>query len=80
MISIKTLKWLLEVWESFGYEAFKLEIKELGLLQEGFTITEIKKTILEDSEIMDGYIQVSAYEVKEIPYKKNLQPKRKEDR
>lgn len=33
MIDIKTLKWLLEVWESFGYEAFKLEIKELGLLK-----------------------------------------------
>ena len=71
MISIKTLKWLLEVWESFGYETFKLEIKELGLLQEGFTITEIRKTILKDSEIMDGYIQISAYEVKEVPYKKN---------
>ncbi len=65
MIDIKTLKWLLEVWESFGYEAFKLEIKELGLLKKGFTITEIRKTILEDSEIMDGYVQVSAYKVKE---------------
>ena len=70
MIATRTLKWLLEVWESFGYEAFKLEIKELGLQKEGFTITEIRKTILEDSEIMDGYIQVSAFEVKEIPYKK----------
>jgi|GEM_PF-4816303 len=70
MIATKTLKWLLEVWESFGYESFKLEIKELGLLKKGFTITEIRKTILEDSEIMDGYIQVSAFEVKEIPYKK----------
>lgn len=69
MIETKTLKWLLEVWESFGYEAFKLEIKELGLLKKGFTITEIRKTILEDSEIMDGYIQVSAFEVKEISYK-----------
>ena len=71
MIETETLKWLLEVWESFGYETFKLEIKELGLLQEGFTITEIRKTILKDSEIMDGYIQISAYEVKEVPYKKN---------
>jgi len=70
MISIKILKRLLEIWESFGYEAFKLEIKELGLLKEGFTITEIRKTILEDKEIMDGYIQISAYEVKEIPYKR----------
>jgi hypothetical protein len=70
MISMSTLKWLLEVWESFGYDSFKLEIKELGLLKKGFTITEIRKTILENSEIMEGYIQVSAYEVKEIPYKK----------
>ena len=69
MISVKTLRWLLEVWETFGYEAFKLEIKELGLLKKGFTITEIRKTILEDSEIMEGYIQVSAFEVKEIAYK-----------
>jgi len=60
MIETKTLKWLLEVWESFGYEAFKLEIKELGLLKKGITITEIRQTILEDSEI----------EVKEIPYNK----------
>ena len=70
MIATRTLKWLLEVWESFGYDAFKLEIKELGLLKKGFTITEIRKTILQDSEIMDGYIHVSAYEVKEIPYSK----------
>lgn len=69
MISVRNLKWLLEVWETFGYEAFKLEIKELGLLKKGFTITEIRKTILEDSEIMEEYIQVSAYEVKELPYK-----------
>lgn len=69
MISVRTLKWLVEVWETFGYEAFKLEIKELGLLKKGFTITEIRKTILEDSEIMEGYIQVSAYEVKELHYK-----------
>lgn len=71
MLSVRTLKWLLEVWETFGYEAFKLEIKELGLLKKGFTITEIRKTILEDSKIMEGYIQVSAYEVKELPYKKS---------
>lgn len=77
MISIKTLKWLLEVWESFGYESFKLEIKELGLLKEGFTITEIRKTILEDKEIMDGYIQVSAYEVKEVPYKRKRKEQKK---
>lgn len=69
MISVRTLKWLLEVWETFGYDAFKLEIKELGLLKKGFTITEIRKTILEDSEIMEGYIQVSAFEVRTIPYK-----------
>ena len=71
MIEMRVLKWLLEVWESFGYEAFKLEIKELGLLQKGFTITEIRKTILEDSEIMDGYIQVTAFEVKQVPYAKS---------
>jgi len=65
MIETKTLKWLLEVWEIFGYESFKLEIKELGLLTAGFTIREIKQTILADSEIMEGYIQVSAFEVKE---------------
>lgn len=70
MIETKTLKWLLEVWESFGYEAFKLEIKELGLLRKGITITEIRQAILEDSEIMEGYIQISAFEVKEIPYNK----------
>jgi len=70
MISMKTLKRLLEVWESFGYDAFKLEIKELGLLKKGFTVTEIRKTILENSEIMEGYIKVSAYEVKEIEYQK----------
>lgn len=70
MIETKTLKWLLEVWESFGYEAFKLEVKELGLLKKGFTITEIRKTILEDNEIMYEYIQISAFEVKRIPYKK----------
>ena len=71
MISVRTLKWLLEVWEAFGYEAFKLEIKELGLLKKGFTVTEIRKTILENSEIMAGYIQVAAYEVKELLYKKS---------
>lgn len=71
MIETKTLKWLLEVWETFGYEAFKLEIKELGLLQKGFTITQIRKTILEDSEIMYEYIQVSAFEVRKIPYRKS---------
>jgi len=70
MIATRTLKWLLEVWESFGYDAFKLEIKELRLSKKGFTITEIRKTILGDSEIMNGYIQVSAYEVKEVPYRK----------
>ena len=70
MISMKTLKWLLEVWESFGYEAFKLEIKELGLLKKGFTVTEIRQTILESSEIMEGYIKISAFEVKEIEYQK----------
>lgn len=69
MIETKILKWLLEVWESFGYEAFKLEIKELGLLKKGFTITEIRRTILEDSGIMEGYIQVSAFEVTELTYK-----------
>jgi len=70
MIETKTLIWLLEVWETFGYEAFKLETKELGLLQKGFTVTQIRKTILEDSEIMYEYIQVSAFEVRKIPYKK----------
>ncbi|MGM0518763.1 MAG: hypothetical protein ACQERD_03850 [Campylobacterota bacterium] len=69
MISVKTLKWLLEVWETFGYEAFKLEIKELGLLKKGFTIAEIRKTIVEDSEVMESYIQISTYEVSELPYK-----------
>lgn len=70
MIDVKTLRWLLEVWESFGYDAFKLEIKELGLLKKGFTITEIRKTILEDRELMNEYIQESAFEVRKIPYKK----------
>lgn len=78
MIETKTLQWLLEVWESFGYEAFKLEIKELGLLKKGFTLTEIRRTILEDSELMDGYVQVSAFEVKELPYKRPSVIKKKE--
>lgn len=70
MIDIKTLKWLVEVWESFGYEAFKLEIKELGLLKKGFTITEIRQTILQDSELMHEYIQESAFIIRKVPYKK----------
>jgi hypothetical protein len=70
MIETKTLIWLLKVWEIFGYEAFKLESKELGLLKKGFTVTQIRKTILEDSEIMYQYIKVSAFEVRKIPYKK----------
>ena len=70
MIETKILKWLLEVWESFGYEEFKLEIKELGLLKKGFTITQIRKTILEDRELMNEYIQESAFELRKIPYKK----------
>lgn len=78
MIETKTLKWLLEVWETFGYDAFKLEIKELGLLQKGFTITQIRKTILEDSELMHEYIQKSAFEVRKIPYKKPPTIKREE--
>lgn len=70
MIETKTLIRLLEIWEAFGYGAFKIEIKELGLLKKGFTITQIRKTILEDSELMYKYIQVSAFEVRRIPYKK----------
>ena len=66
MIETKVLKRLLEIWESLGYDAFKLEIKELGLLKEGFTVKQIKKVILEDNEIMNGYIQVSSFIVKEI--------------
>ena len=63
MIETRILKRLLEIWESLGYDAFKLEIKELGLLKKGFTI---KKVILEDNEIMNGYVQVSSFIVKEI--------------
>jgi len=70
MIETKTLKWLLEVWESYGYEAFKLEIKELGLQKKGFTITQIRKMILEDRELMHQYVQESAFEVRKIPYKR----------
>jgi hypothetical protein len=66
MIETKVLKRLLEIWESLGYDAFKLEIKELGLLKKGFTIKQIKKVILEDNEIMNGYIQVSSFIVKEV--------------
>ena len=66
MIETRVLKRLLEIWESLGYDAFKLEIKELGLLKKGFTIKQIKKVILEDNEIMNGYIQVSSFIVKEI--------------
>lgn len=78
MIETKILEWLLEIWEAFGYEFFKLETKELGLLKKGFTITEIRKTILEDSEIMHEYIQVSAFEVSKIPYKKPVLNKKEE--
>ena len=66
MIETRILKRLLEIWESLGYDAFKLEIKELGLLKKGFTIKQIKKVILEDNEIMIGYVQVSSFIVKEI--------------
>lgn len=68
MIETRILKRLLEIWESLGYDAFKLEIKELGLLKKGFTIKQIKKVILEDSEIMNGYVQVSSFIVKEISW------------
>lgn len=66
MIETRILKRLLEIWESLGYDAFKLEIKELGLLKKGFTIKQIKNVILEDNEIMNGYVQVSSFIVKEI--------------
>ncbi len=66
MIETRILKRLLEIWESLGYDAFKLEIKELGLLKKGFTIKQIKKVILEDNEIINGYVQVSSFIVKEI--------------
>ena len=66
MIETRILKRLLEIWERLGYDAFKLEIKELGLLKKGFTIKQIKKVILEDNEIMNGYVQVSSFIVKEI--------------
>ena len=65
MIETRVLKRLLEIWESLGYDAFKLEIKELGLLKKGFTIKQIKKVILEDNEIINGYVQVSSFIVKE---------------
>ena len=68
MIETRVLKRLLEIWESLGYDAFKLEIKELGLLKKGFTIKQIKKVILEDNEIINGYVQVSSFIVKEISY------------
>lgn len=71
MIEMRTLRRLLEIWEGLGYDSFKEEIREIGLLKKGFTITEIRKTILEDRELMENYIQVSAYEVREIPYKRN---------
>ena len=66
MIETRILKRLLEIWEGLGYDAFRLEIKELGLLKKGFTIKQIKKVILEDNEIMNGYVQVSSFIVKEI--------------
>jgi len=66
VIETRILKRLLEIWESLGYDAFRLEIKELGLLKKGFTIKQIKKVILEDNEIMNGYVQVSSFIVKEI--------------
>ncbi|MEV9527046.1 hypothetical protein AB0W38_00445 [Aliarcobacter butzleri] len=68
---MRTLRRLLEIWEGLGYDSFKAEIREIGLLKKGFTITEIRKTILEDRELMENYIQVSAYEVRAIPYKRN---------
>lgn len=66
MISIRLLKELLQIWEFSGYDSFKEEIRELGLLKKGFTVDEIRRTILNDEDIMDGYIKISDYEVKEI--------------
>ena len=79
MISMELLKYLTYIWVTDGYEEFKVWIKDTGLKDKGFTVTEIRKTILEDSELMSCYIQNGAYEIIENPvYKKECEKIAKE--
>jgi len=61
MISLNLLKYLAYIWVTDGYDEFKSWIKDLGLIDKGFTVNEIRKQILDDSELMKYYIKDSAY-------------------
>lgn len=84
MISMDLLRYLAYIWVTEGYAEFKVWVKDLGLKDKGlkdkgFTVTEIRKTILEDSELMSYYIQNGAYEIIENPvYKKECEKIAKE--
>lgn len=79
MISTDLLKYLAYVWVTDGYNEFKSWVKDLNLIKEGFKITEIRKTILNDRELMRYYIQNSNYEIVENPvYKDSCQKIAKE--
>lgn len=71
MISNELLKYLAYIWVTDGYTEFKVWVKDLGLMDKGFTVTEIRKTILEDSELMRYYIKNSAFEIVENPVYQN---------
>ena len=64
MLSVKLLKELLEIWESFGYDCFKCEIKEKKLSKKGFGVREIRKAIVEDRELMEDYYLESPYDLR----------------
>jgi hypothetical protein len=79
MISTDLLKYLAYVWVTGGYDEFKSLVKDLDLIKKGFKITEIRKSILNDRELMRYYIQNSTYEIKENPvYKTSCQKIAKE--
>jgi hypothetical protein len=79
MISQDLLKYLAFIWVTDGYKEFKQWIKDIGLIEKGFNVTEIRKHILNDKELMRYYIQDSAYEISENPvYKSSCQKIAKE--
>lgn len=71
MISTELLKYLAYIWVTDGYAEFKIWVKDLRLLEKGFTVSEIKKTILEDSELMRYYIKKGTNEIIENPIHKS---------
>ena len=66
MISQDLLKYLTYIWVTDGYQEFKQWIKDLGILDKGFNVSEIRQHI-NDSELMQYYIQDSAYKISENP-------------